>query len=117
MVSTFEFSDKVVGILIKEDLDLTHIEEVHKLILERLDKHVKINLYIEIEKDLHISMTAFVKDVFFKFSNSDKFQKIALVTDINWFQNVMEIKDLLMDADVRSFDIEDRLKAISWIAE
>jgi len=40
-----------------------------------------------------------------------------VVTDINWFQNAMEIKDLLMDAEVQSFSLADRLKAISWIAE
>ena len=117
MVSTFKFADDVVGILITEDLDLEKISEVHKLILERVEKHKKINLYVEIEEGRHISMPAFFKDVAFKFTNGNKFKRIAVVTDINWFQNAMEIKDLLMDAEVQSFRLVDRLKAISWIAE
>ncbi len=117
MVSTFKFSDNIVGVLIKEDLDLKTIKAVHKLILDKGKKHKKINLYIEIEHGLQVSMLAFLKDISFKFINSDNFQRIAVVTDINWLQNVMEIKDLLMDAEVKSFNRADRLKAITWIAE
>jgi len=117
MVSTFKFSENVVGILITEALDSKKVSQVHKLILERVEKHKQINLYIEIEEGRHISMAAFFKDVAFKFTNAEKFKRIAVVTDINWFQNAMEIKDLLMDAEVQSFSLADRLKAISWIAE
>jgi hypothetical protein len=117
MISTFEFADNVAGILIKEDLTSEIMEQVHQLILEQVNFDEKINLYVEIEDGLHVSMPAFFKDVTFKFKNSAKFNKIAVVTNLDWFQNMMEIKDLLMDADVKSFTIENRLKAISWIAE
>lgn len=36
MISTFEFSENIVGVLIKTDLDVSSIEEVHEVILERL---------------------------------------------------------------------------------
>lgn len=117
MVSTFEFADNVVGVLIKEDLNAEVMEHVHQLILERIDDHKKINLFIEIEAGLDVSLPALLKDVTFKFKNSDKFKRIAVVTNLNWFQNIMEIKDLLIDAEVKSFKIENRLNAISWIAE
>jgi len=117
MVSTFKFADNVVGVLIKEDLNAEVIEHVHQLILERIDNHEKINLFIEIEDGLDVSLAALIKDVTFKFKNSDKFKRIAVVTNLIWFQNIMEIKDLLIDAEVKSFKIENRLNAITWIAE
>lgn len=117
MISTFEFSDNIIGILIKNDLDVISIEEVHEAILERLKDHEKISLYVEIEAGVHFSAQAFIKDLVFKYKNAEKYRRIAVVTDLNWFQNMMEIKDLLMDAKVESFKIENRLKAINWIAE
>ncbi len=117
MISTFEFSKNIVGILIKTDMDVTSIEEVHEVILERLKDHEKISLYVEIEAGVHLSVQAFFKGLVFKYENAEKFKKIAVVTDLNWFQNIMEIKDLLMDAEVKSFKIENRLKAINCIAE
>jgi len=36
---------------------------------------------------------------------------------MNWLQNIMEIKDLMMDAEIESFNIENRLEAINWITE
>lgn len=117
MVSTFEFADNIVGIMIKSDLDLDAIEEVHNEISKRILEHKKINLYVEIESGATFSLPAVLKDLTFKFKNSNKFKKIAVVTDMNWLQNLMEIKDLLMDAEIQSFNVENRLNAISWIAE
>lgn len=117
MISTFEFSENIVGILIKTDLDETSIEEVHEVVLERLNNHEKISLYVEIEAGVHFSAQAFIKDLVLKYKNAEKYRRIAVVTDLNWFQNMMEIKDLLMEAKVESFKIKNRLKAINWIAE
>lgn len=72
---------------------------------------------MEIEAGVHFTAKAFLKDLVFKYKNAEKFNRIAVVTDLSWFQNAMEIKDLLMDAKVESFKIKNRLKAISWIAE
>jgi hypothetical protein len=117
MISTFEFSENIVGILIKTDMDVTSIGEVHDVVLERLKDHEKISLYVEIEAGVHLSVPAFFKDLVFKYKNSKNFNRIAVVTDLTWFQNIMEIKDLLMDAEVKSFKIKNRLNAINWIAE
>jgi len=117
MVSTFELADNIVGIMIKSDVDLKVVDEVHAEILKRILEHKRINLYVEIESGVTISLPAVLKDLTFKFKNSDKFNKIAVVTDMNWLQNIMEIKDLMMDAEIESFNIENRLEAINWITE
>lgn len=117
MISTFEFADNVVGIMIKSKLDLKVIDEVHEEILKRVEQYNKINLYVEIEPGISVSIPALIKNIAFKISKPRIYNKIALVSDIQWLQNVMEIKDLLMDAEIRNFSVESRLDAIQWITE
>jgi len=49
MVSTFELADNIVGIMIKSDVDLKVVDEVHAEILKRILEHKRINLYVEID--------------------------------------------------------------------
>lgn len=117
MISTFKFSKNVVGFLIDSDLDTKLIDEIHSAITDKLKGNETINLFIEIQAGNNISFSALLKDLKFKKEHASQFKKIAVVTDLNWFQNIMEIKDLLMDAEVKSFDHKLRMEAISWIAK
>tara|TARA_R100001369_G_scaffold954_1_gene3034 strand:+ start:62027 stop:62380 length:354 start_codon:yes stop_codon:yes gene_type:complete len=117
MISTFEFADNVVGILINSKVDSDLMDEVHSAIIDRLKDNETINLFIEIEPGNNISLFALLKDLKFKVEYAKNFRKIAVVTDLQWFQNIMEIKDLLMDAEVKGFEPKYRMKAMSWITE
>ena len=117
MISTFKFSKYVVGFLIDSDVNTQLIEEIHKAINDKLKENETINLFIEIKSGNTVSFNALMKDLKFKAEHSKQFRKIAVVTDLNWFQNVMEIKDLVMDAEVKGFEPKYRMKAMSWIAE
>ncbi len=117
MVSTFTFAHHVLGVLIESDLNDELLHKVQAIILERLKENEKINLFIEIRTGSKISLTAFLKDLFFTLKHADQFQKIALVTDLIWFQKVMAVKDLVMNAEIRSFSNKNRMEAISWIAQ
>jgi len=117
MVSTFKFSKNVVGILIDSDISSQLIEEIHEMINDRLQENKTINLLIEIKPGNKISFNALIKDLKFKAEHAKQFKKIAVITDLNWFQNIMEIKDLLMDAEVKGYESKYRLKAMNWIAE
>lgn len=117
MVSTFEFADNIVGIMVNSNIDSEVVQKVHDEISKRLIDHKKINLYVEIDPGVSISLPAIIKDLTFKFNNSNKFSKIAVVTNMNWLQNIMEIKDLLMNAEIQCFNVENRLDAIQWITE
>ena len=117
MVSIFEFADHVVGVLIESNLNDELAQEVHAIVLERLKENKKINLFIEIRTGSTISLTAFLKDLFFTLKHAGRFHKIALVTDLIWFQNVMAVKDLVMDAEIRTFSNKNRMEAIIWSAQ
>ncbi|TVZ27056.1 SpoIIAA-like protein [Gillisia sp. Hel_I_86] len=117
MIPTFEFSKNVVGFLIDSDVNSKLIEEIHAAINDRLQENETINLFIEIKPGNNISFSALIKDLKFKTQHASRFKKIAVVTDIHWFQNAMEIKDLIMNAEVKGFEHIYRLKAMNWIAE
>jgi hypothetical protein len=117
MVSTFKFADHVVGVLIESNLNDEVVHEVQAIIFEGFKENKKMNLFIEIRTGSKISLTAFLKDLFFTLKHADQFQKIALVTDLIWFQKVMAVKDLVMNAEIRSFSNKNRMEAITWIAQ
>tara|TARA_R100000935_G_scaffold36623_1_gene57622 strand:- start:687 stop:1040 length:354 start_codon:yes stop_codon:yes gene_type:complete len=117
MVSIFEFADNTVGIMIKSKVDSKLIKQVHTTIVERLKENKTINLFIEIQPGNDITFSALLKDLKFKVEHAKHFRKIVVVTDLNWFHNLMEIKALIMDAEIKTFKHENRLKAINWIVE
>lgn len=117
MISTFEFADHVVGFLVNDDVDKELIEKIHEAIETKFNEHTRINLFVEIAEGTQLSFAALLKDIAFKSKNKGEFGKIAIVTDLEWFKAYCSMKDILMDAEVRSFSNEDRLEAINWISQ
>lgn len=117
MVSNFEFADHVVGLLIKSDIDEKVFEEIREVIRSKISAFEKINLFLEIEKGNNVSMKAVIKHLKFSYENAENFNKIAVVSSSFTLKNALMIKDLLIDAEVKSFSHEERLEAIQWIAQ
>lgn len=117
MLSTFEFADDVVGILINTEMDEKVFKELQKLICDKIETFGRINLFIEVEKGNEISVKAVMKHLKFSIEQKNSFNKIAVVTEKSWFKKAVVFKDLMIPADVRAFTHEDRVEAIRWIAE
>lgn len=117
MVSTFEFSDDVVGIMIDSNVDKKLLEEIHDIIEEKFDKGKPMNLFVEIKQGVDIPVNLILRDLFFKLKNAAKFKKIAVVTGTGMLQKTMKVKDLLMEAEVEVFPHQDRITAMNWITE
>lgn len=117
MVSTFEFSDEVVGIMIDSSVDKKLLEEIHRIIEKKFDRQKPMNLFVEIKQGVDIPLGIMVQDLFFKLKNAARFRKIAVVTGPGLFQKAMKVKDLLMEAEVEVFTHRERIKAMNWIAE
>ncbi|MGB8705162.1 MAG: STAS/SEC14 domain-containing protein [Gillisia sp.] len=115
MVSSFDFASNVIGILVKEDVDSDSIEEIHELIGDRIQLHDQINLFVDIDAGQKITIPAMLKDMLFKFENAGHFKKIAMVCDEFWIQGAMEFKNLVMNAEVKTFSHDERLEAMNWI--
>lgn len=117
MVSKFEFSGNTVGLMAKSDINDAVFQEMQVIIKEKIRDYGKINLFIEVEKGRHIDLIPLMKHLKFEIGNDKHLKKIAVVTNKEWFKNVLEVKDLIMDAEVEAFSTCDRMKAIFWIAE
>lgn len=117
MLSTFEFADDVVGILINTDMDEKVFKELRRLICQKIEAFDRINLFMEIEKGNEISVKAVVKHLKFSVEQKNSFNKIAVVTEKSWFKSAVVFKDLIVPGEVRTFSHAERVEAIRWIAE
>ncbi len=117
MFTDFSFSKHTVGFIIEGVFDLELSKKLHDQIEEKMNGFEKINLYLEDNNVLNFTLPAVVDDCKFKIENSDKFNKVAMVTDRKWLKLYVNIQNLVTTADIKWFATEDRMKAIDWIAE
>lgn len=117
MISTFEFADHVVGFLVNDYVDKDLIEKIHETIESKLKQHKKVNIFVEIAVGNQLSFASVMEDIGFKFKHKGQFGKMAIVTDLEWFKAYCSMKDIIMDAEIRSFSNENRLEAINWISQ
>tara|TARA_B100000378_G_C17844476_1_gene342811 strand:- start:87 stop:440 length:354 start_codon:yes stop_codon:yes gene_type:complete len=116
MVSSFELAGHVVGIMVDRDLTEEYLEEIHKIILEKIALHGKINLFCEIQKGQQVPFKILMKELKFKYENSKNLNKLAFISDTSWMRTLMGINDLVLPCEVRTFDSTNRLDAINWIS-
>lgn len=117
MITSFEFSENVVGILLEQKLDADTLEEIKEELESRIEKHQEISLFLEDKCRDGISLQAFFRELLFEFSNQEAFCKIAIVTDNKWFKMLTEIKNFFVKNQVQVFSGKDRIKALNWIVE
>ncbi|GAB2765291.1 STAS/SEC14 domain-containing protein [Salinimicrobium soli] len=117
MKTTFEFSDDVFGVVLDEKLNTEKLKRIHEMLRERLQKCPKVSVYVEDQKNDGISLKAFLKDLAFELGNDDGMRKIAIVTDLKWFQLVTDLKNKLVETNIKSFDSQERMKAMNWVME
>jgi len=117
MLSTFQFSENVFGIMVDTNIDSKLLEELHAFIESKFIEGDTINLLVEIRPGVDIPVKIMLKDLLFKLNHNSCFRKIAVIAEPGFFKNVMSFKDFLMDAEVKTFLTEDRITAMNWIAE
>jgi len=116
MLSTFDLAGHVIGLIVNQDLTDETLDRIITEIKVKLEIHEKVNVFIELEKGRQITFLALLKGIRFKYLNSEHFDKIAIVTDSNWFQNAVDVSDIILGVEVRTYDLKDRLDAIQWIS-
>lgn len=117
MLSSFSFSKDTIGFLIEGKVNTAVIENLQNRIEESFTEFDKINLYMEDVGIDDFTLPAVMDEILFKVKNSSRFNRIALVTNKKWIKMCGSIENLFMDAQIRSFDVEDRLQAMNWIAQ
>jgi len=117
MISTFELSNHVVGLIIDKDIEKGNLEEMHEIILKKISEYGKVNIFCEISKGHDIAFLCLIDELKFKFKNSQYIDKFAVVTDLTWLRAAMNINDLFVHTDIHPYEIKDRMKAIQWVSE
>lgn len=114
-----DFPDNIVafechGRVTQDDYDTVLIPEVEK----RLKQHEKLRIYYEFTLDFDgIDPAAAWEDARVGFSHFLSWERIAVVTDVEWIKQTMRFFGFLMPAQVHAFSLAESGKAREWITE
>lgn len=113
------FPDGVIAVAAKgrvsaEDYDKTLIPLVEKA----LQRHRKVRIYYELGRGFTgIEAGAALKDFWVGVEHLTRWERIAVVADIEWIRHTMQLFRFLMPGQVRVFATHDAKKARAWILE
>jgi hypothetical protein len=101
------------GHVTRQDYDTVLVPKVK----EALEQHEKVRLYYETAADFdNIDAGAVLEDTMIGLSHALRWEKLAVVTDINWIRRSIMLFRFLMPGELRVFSSADAAKARSWIA-
>ena len=83
-----------------------------------LKKHEKVRLYYHIDAEFRgIDPSAVLEDMRVGFSHLSRWERVAVVTDVEWIRLAIRAFAFLIPGPVRFFDLSQEAEARSWIAE
>jgi len=102
------------GHVTKRDYDTVLVPEVEK----RLKQHDKLRIYYEIGTDFEgIDPSAVWEDFRVGVAHVQRWERVAVVTDVEWIGRTMAVFGFLMPAEIKVFPTSEREKARAWIVE
>lgn len=112
------FPDNVVAILCsgrvtKADYDSVLVPAVENA----LKKHEKVRIYYEISSDFSgIDPGAMFEDFKVGMEHLTRWEKIALVTDVEWIKHTMQLFSFITPGEMKLFSRSQAEAARDWIA-
>lgn len=101
------------GQLTKSDYDTVLVPAV----MQALKNHRKVRLYYEIAADFSgIDPGAIWEDFKVGMKHFTRWERIAVVTDVDWIKNTIRIFSFLMPGELRIFPAAAASQAREWIA-
>lgn len=113
------FADNVAafacqGQVSKADYETVLIPDVEK----RLHRHDKVRIYYEIDPDFTgFDPGAMWDDTRLGFRHFNRWERFAVVTDIEWIKQTMKFVGFLMPGDMRAFPLAEAADARAWVTE
>ncbi len=117
MISSFSFSESTVGFLVEGTFNKETVNIFIEEVLTKLKQFDKINLYIEDTGIENFTLPAVVEELMFKIKHSNQFNKVALVSDRTWVKTCGDLYSFFTNSEFHNFTSEDRIRAMSWIAQ
>ena len=109
--------DNIVGFVLKGEVDEEGMQQLIQALNEKSDFYHKLRLYGEVY-DIKgwETFKSFFSNIKAKFQAFRKLEKYAIVTDIDWLEDLTEIAAYLTPGlDVDTFDTNEKEEAIQWL--
>lgn len=101
------------GRITKEDYEKVLVPAV----VEALKRHDKLRLYYETGKDFDgIDAGAVWQDFMVGMEHFKRWERIAVVTDVEWIKHTMHFFSFVMPAEMKTFSSAQATEARAWIA-
>ena len=102
------------GHVMKADYESVLIPEIE----DRLKRHEKVRIYYEVAPDFGgVDPGAVWEDTKVGFSHFLRWERFAVVTDVDWITHTVKLFGFLMPGDFRVFPTADAGQAREWIAQ
>lgn len=117
MYSDFSFAENTVGFMLEGTVTKNDFDSICSALKSKLEKHDKINVYLENNDIDHYTVPAVFKEIAFKIKYGERFNKVAIVTNGKWIKALAVLENVISAAHIKSFSIEDRVAAMNWVTE
>lgn len=105
---------KATGEITEKDFTETIIPKVNKLV----EKTDTLNYLLVLETSLkNFTISAWIKDAMMGIKHLTKWNKVAIVSDIESIRNFTNFFSYLMPGEYKGFEHRDLQKAINWVSE
>ncbi|MEX0720308.1 MAG: STAS/SEC14 domain-containing protein [Balneolaceae bacterium] len=109
-------SDDTVGIKIDGKIRDEDFEAVTSLLEEKIEKHSKVNVYVELESLGAMSPQTVLKDLKFVAKYKNQINKEAIVTEKDWVEKLTSAADKVFnDIDMQTFSFDEKDQAKNWV--
>jgi hypothetical protein len=110
-------ADNVVGLCVDGRIDAADMDRIAAVCKEKLGRHRKLRVYVEVPSFEGISVEAFFRDMEIGLSQWNRYDKEAVVTDQPWLAKVTTATGHLVPGlEVKAFPSEQTAAARAWIA-
>lgn len=111
-------SDRVVGVKIDGTIHKADIEAIERAFIQKFDQFDRVSIYVEVANLGGITLNALVEDLKFGFSNFQRFEKKAVVSEHRWLDQLAAVGDKLFPSlAVKHFSVAEKEAAIAWASE
>lgn len=101
---------RMSGILKKEDYDV-----ILPVLKDKIERHDKINLYVEMDQVDEVTSGALWSDIQFDVKHLNDFDRVAMVGDKDWLKWMSKFTDPFSQAEIRYFDQNEKDQAARWV--